>query len=421
VHKTGALARAVTLAALGVCLLVLAAAAGASGTARVAVTITPRDVLIDQPVSITVSGLRPRSTVTLTATTRSQPGNLWKATGTFRADANGRVIVSRSPSLAGTYRGRDGMGLFWSMHWGSNVDIAMGPSPVSTVRIVASSGGRRLATGSFTRRTQTADVKVRATTLAADGFVGCYISMPAQSTRPSPAILLLGGSGGGLPCDSRPSLLASRGYPTLALAYFGVPGLPDELKNIPLEYFRSALRWLRQQPGVDPSKVVVLGISRGGECALLLGTVYPELVHGVVSYVGSSLVWGTQYTVSGPYDPPEASWTLAGKPVPFATGSGVDPEAVIPVEKIAGPIFLVGAVLDNVWPSANFANEIVARLRQHQRTDYASLVYYNAGHAVGAAVPNVAVGAWGGGTLAGDAQARVDSWPKLLAFLDRLR
>jgi dienelactone hydrolase len=295
------------------------------------------------------------------------------------------------------------------------------PAAAATVRLVVSSGGRTLATASFTWRARAPGVTVRNTTLAGEGFVGRFFSPPDGAARPAPAGLRLGGSEGGIQWDVEASLLASHGYPMLALAYFGVPGLPADLKNIPLEYFQSALRWLGQQPGVDPSKLVVLGGSRGAECALLLGTVYPELVHGVVSYVGSSLVWGTRYTVSGPYDPQEASWTLAGKPVPFATGSGVDPEAVIPVEKIAGPIFLVGAVMDDLWPSGIFANEIVARLRQHQRTDYTSLVYYNAGHAVGAAIPNVPVGAWGGGTLAGDARARADSWPKLLAFLERMK
>jgi dienelactone hydrolase len=421
VHKRGAVARAITLAVLGASSLVLASAVGASEAARVVLTVTPRDVLIDEPVSITVSGLRPRSTVTLTATSTSALGNLWKATGAYRADANGKVVVARSPSLAGSYRGRDRMGIFWSMRWGSHVDVAMLPSPVSTVRISASSAGRTQVTASLTRRTQTSDLTVRMTTLAAEGFVGCYYSTPARAAQSSPAILFLGGSNGGAPCDLRPALLASRGYPTLALAYFGMPGLPGELKNIPLEYFQSALRWLAQQPGVDPDKLVVLGISRGGECALLLGTVYPELIHGVVSYVGSSLVWGTRYTVSGPYDPQEASWTLAGKPVPFATGSGVDPEAVIPVEKIAGPIFLVGAVMDSLWPSGIFANEIVARLRLHQRTDYTSLVYFEAGHAVGYMVPNIPVIVDLGGTRAADARARVASWPKLLAFLERLR
>jgi dienelactone hydrolase len=164
----------------------------------------------------------------------------------------------------------------------------------------------------------------------------------------------------------------------------------------------------------------VLGISRGGECALLLGTVYPELIHGVVSYVGSSLVWGTRYTVHGPHDQQEPSWTLGGKPVPFATGFE-DARSVIQVEKIAGPLFVVGAIEDSLWPSALFANNIVSRLKQHRRTDYTALVYAKAGHAVGYIIPNIPVIVDLGGTRAADARGRGDSWPKLLAFLARLR
>jgi dienelactone hydrolase len=223
--------------------------------------------------------------------------------------------------------------------------------------------------------------------------------------------MLIGGSNGGSQCGFRASLLASRGYPTLALAYFGLPGLPSELRHIPLEYFQTALRWLGQQPGVDPARLVVFGISRGGEGALLLGSVYPDLVHSVVSYVGGSVA-GVSYP-SGD----SAAWTLAGKPVPFT-----DPDNVIPVEKIAGPIFLVSGVDDLIWPSAIYAAEIVTRLRAHQRADYTSLVYQQAGHLVGAAVPYVPlVDPALGGTAAADARARADSWPKLLVFLERLR
>lgn len=91
------------LAALGACVLALAATVGASAAPRVVLTVTPRDVLVDQPAAITVSGLQPRSTVTLTATTRSAPEqghNVWKSTATFRADTSGHVVVARSRSLA---------------------------------------------------------------------------------------------------------------------------------------------------------------------------------------------------------------------------------------------------------------------------------------------------------------------------------
>ena len=51
-----------------------------------------------------------------------------------------------------------------------------------------------------------------------------------------------------------PSLFASHGIATLSLGYFGEPGLPTQLKNIPLEYFETVLQWLSTQPGVDPQR-----------------------------------------------------------------------------------------------------------------------------------------------------------------------
>jgi dienelactone hydrolase len=172
------------------------------------------------------------------------------------------------------------------------------------------------------------------------------------------------------------------------------------------------------------------GISPRGECALLLGTIYRELIHAVVSYVGSSVVGPSPGTI----DP---AWTLAGKPVPYVTGPDLgdpepshNPEAIIRVETIAGPIFLVSGLLDGLWPSYGYARAIVRRLRAHGRSDYTSLAYTRASHAVGTAVPNFPIAeaftVQGrvldlGGTPEGDARARADSWPRLLAFLSHLR
>jgi dienelactone hydrolase len=52
--------------------------------------------------------------------------------------------------------------------------------------------------------------------------------------RVLPAVIVLGGSEGGTMRD-RAALLASHGYAALALAYFGAPGLPQELDRIPVE------------------------------------------------------------------------------------------------------------------------------------------------------------------------------------------
>src|SRR5207247_1491948 len=132
-------------------------------------------------------------------------------------------------------------------------------------------------------------VTVTMETLARDHFIGAYC---AGSARRGPAVLKLGGSDGGLPSTVGWRLLASHGYHTLALAYFRVRGLPRALSHIPLEYFARALRWLAHRPGVDPTKVVVMGASRGGEAALILGAIYPKLVHGVIGYAPSSNVVG---------------------------------------------------------------------------------------------------------------------------------
>jgi hypothetical protein len=69
-----------------------------------------------------------------------------------------------------------------------------------------------------------------------------------------PPVLVFGGSGGGLMTSA--ALLAARGYPSLALAYFKAPGLPQTLHNIPLEYFAKAeypARWSTRRPGPTPA------------------------------------------------------------------------------------------------------------------------------------------------------------------------
>jgi hypothetical protein len=55
---------------------------------------------------------------------------------------------------------------------------------------------------------------------------------------PHPAVIALGGVGGGLREGSAESL-APESFAALTLAYFGVEGLPRELVEIPLEYFES--------------------------------------------------------------------------------------------------------------------------------------------------------------------------------------
>jgi dienelactone hydrolase len=175
---------------------------------------------------------------------------------------------------------------------------------------------------------------------------------PGDPARTSPAVVVFGGSNGGLRVAPFARAFASYGYPALALAYFKAPGLPSELRDIPLEYFERAIRFAKSQPGVD--RVVVVGSSRGGEAALLLGATYPNLVNGVIGIVPA-------YQVNG-------GWTLRGREIPYDTP--------IRVERIRGPILTASGGRDMVWSSSVYTDQIELRLEDanfrypHKRLDY---------------------------------------------------
>jgi hypothetical protein len=83
------------------------------------------------------------------------------------------------------------------------------------------------------------------------------------------------------------------------------------------------------------------------------------------------------------------SWTLHGKPLPIALAfdakAGFDAPAVIPVERIRGPILLAAGTNDQTWDSVGYERAIVRRLRRHHfRHDVVALRLEGAGHALSA-------------------------------------
>jgi dienelactone hydrolase len=228
----------------------------------------------------------------------------------------------------------------------------------------------------------------------------------ANFHRPSgsgkyPAIIVIGGSGGGLgSANAVGVLLAELGYATLALAYFGMETLPERLEEIPLEYFKQAIDFTRSHSSVATSKIGMLGTSKGGEGALLVGATYRD-VGPIVAYSPSNVVF---QAVQETWSDPKSSWTLGGKAVPFVPFQmdmelverhgfylGLylsciqDREAVeraeIPVERINGPILLISGTDDAIWPSHMMCERVVERLTQWQFAfPYRHLTYKGAGH-----------------------------------------
>ena len=71
------------------------AAAGSGATARIVLDVSPGNALVDQPVAITLSGLRSDSTVTLIATTRDAQGHRWKSTASVPGGPDGHRLARR--------------------------------------------------------------------------------------------------------------------------------------------------------------------------------------------------------------------------------------------------------------------------------------------------------------------------------------
>ena len=425
-----------------------------------AITVSPAVALIDEPISIVVSGLPPRRVVTIRATLDLSSGLSFASHATFIANRSGTIDLSQSVPLDGTYSIADATGLVWSLAVTGYSQrrpstaryVESDLKPYDIVFSVHDEDDVVIARATATRHPTGEGVQRRE--IRENGLVGTLFS-PAGAI-PRPAIIVVPGSTGGIP-EHLAALYAAHGYAALALGYFaaGEPGLlPDELVEIPLEYFDSAGRWLQAQKGIDPHVLIIDGTSRGGELALLLGAHFPRFT-AVIAWVPSSHVY------HGFGRTPErrnlSGWTLGGKPLAFVPparrekgprdtdlrdGTPVshiellrwvtaDPdfeEAAIPVERIAGPILLVSGRDDVMWPSATYADWVVERLEAHGLSQkVVHLSYENAGHTLGPPLaPTTELASYEGRSTApylyggmpqGIAKARADLWPHVLQFI----
>lgn len=416
------------------------------------------DAGIDVPLRIVLAGFAADRLVTVTATWPFLNGTTWQSCARFVTDASGRVDISTSAPESGSYSEVSAMGLFWSMtqHCGEPAPVAadsiLQPRRI-TLQACAPDGARAetVITRWLARPGVTRHVVREA------GIVGTLFLPPGG--KPREAVLVLPGSGGGVP-ESTAAVLASRGYAALALAYYRMPGLPQALVEIPLEYFERAIAWMRAQDWLGDGFLAALGASRGGELALLLAATFSG-IDAVIAYAPSGVL-DSGFDPAEPDDaPPRAAWTHRGVPLPYMQqdnrcgdvvalawqGEDIvvtplyeswlrDPDAVeratIAVERIAGPVLLISGKDDRMWPAYRLAEIARARLVKHRHPHaVVHLAYADVGHSVcvvpylpmttSTAIRHAANGRRYvlGGTVRCNAQASADAWAQVLAFLEQ--
>jgi pimeloyl-ACP methyl ester carboxylesterase len=319
-----------------------------------------------------------------------------------------------------------------------------------------------IASTSLKRLAMAANVKVEKVT--ADGLVAELFMPEGATTTNKIPIVAFGGSEGGIGGGEMFAMrMASWGHPALAIAYFGTTGVPSELSEIPLEYFGKAFAYLDTRPETRKGKAIVIGGSRGGELALLLGATFPNVVAGVIAETPSSFRWAGLGTNIGDAKP---AWTFEGKPLAFVPDSAgsqlkidtvktpkgttayvlrpmferamtdAKPEALeaarIRVEEISGPILMLAGSDDQMWPACDFVERAMTQLTTSGHVAKHAdegVCFPGAGHDVGSVGLPTSNSMWAdlgdaayalGGTAESNAHAGRASEAKIRAFLDRV-
>jgi dienelactone hydrolase len=418
------------------------------------------DALLDETVAIEVSDVNPGSRVHVRL--RNDSLNA-ESSADFIANDRGVVDVAAQPAIAGDYEGIEPAGLFWSARFDAGSDVVSMIDTLSMLQPLAytatvSVDGQETTSTTFHRRLLAANV-VR--TAVHDGRIRGALFAVKGATN-APGVVVLGGSDGGNLYEFVAALLAAHGIAALALAYFAYDDLPKDLIGLPVEYFAEAVQWLGKRPDVGDARVGVLGFSRGGEAALIVGASFPD-VAAVVALVASGMsgggLAGADFSAMG-----KSAWTLGGQPLPllpppwdpvsmneaqdamssgkpFAARAGIlraitsagprVDEVAIRVERTRGAILMMSGEDDQLWGSAELTAVADERLKtaafaypfEHRR-------YPGAGH-FGCLPPNLPTTSTSarhglvpmaleyGGNARNNAAASADLWPCIVTFLHR--
>ena len=86
---------------------------GRQAAAMPSITVDPPSSLMDEPVSVAVSGLAPSSRISIRSTLKER-GKRFEASAHFVADQRGRVNLREQGSVGGSYVGKINPLKFWT-------------------------------------------------------------------------------------------------------------------------------------------------------------------------------------------------------------------------------------------------------------------------------------------------------------------
>lgn len=405
---------------------------------------------IDRPVSFQAAGLPPGQEIVIRLQRRSVTPtkiNHFVSWATFRANEKGMVDVDKDKPLHGSYSDIDGMGLIRSLeidHSEPNDQEPYSKLAPQILEVILELEGSVIDRKQIERYWKSPDVVQ--TAVRDNGLVATFFS--SKNDDPRPGIIVVGGSEGGI-YEFPAALLASHGFNVLALGYWGTEQLPKRLADIPMEYVEQAVKWMMDKEQITKGWLGIHGTSKGGEFALLAGSLFKE-IKAVVSLHGSPVVFSGIVPWSEDEFLP-SSWTFEGRPIPYARPDnsaeiamecremmkngdnpfpkwydylGSDPaiseQAVIPIEQTQGSILLISGAADGMWNSTALNESAVKRLHQKNFPySFEHISYRGAGHETGIPYIYVTANKFTGGTKQDTAKASIASWNRTISFFKK--
>lgn len=357
--------------------------------------------LADESFNIVINDLKPRETYRvemflsdyycINAPMRLAHDVLWKSTATFVSDKNGIIDTSQTPSCSGSYEGISTMGLFFNAKPLTNKRKKL-PNSLSKiplldhffVEIKIMQGNTVIAERTFTRHYMSSQISYQ--DIYGKHFQGrLFYDKKAIKT---PALIIVSGSEGRIEkAQNIAQLLSFRGYICLAVAYFGLEGLPKHLKCIPLECLVEAKSYLRQHPQVDSERIGIYGRSKGAELVLAEESIFNDVQCLVLNSPSDVVYEG----IKGKWNSHTSSWTHLQKELPyqkfrlrdylfskfFSITFPKEGYAKIDVSSIHSPILLLGSAVDEIWDASSAIDDIVSHYKGHQIT---FKKYHETGH-----------------------------------------
>ncbi|NP_001084617.1 acyl-CoA thioesterase 2 S homeolog [Xenopus laevis] len=405
----------------------------------VSMKVSPGHCLIDEPLRVSVSGLSPGQAVTLQAEMTDEGGEAFTSLSRYHAGSSGELDLSKCPALeGGSFTGVEPEGPLWALQPKNPLRRFLRKDVETPIQLKLSLYQDHEPLG-----------QLLATSTQERGFIGAGVSrIPVREGKvrgslflppgegPFPGVIEIQGTGGGL-LEYKASLLAAKGFATLALAYYGYEDLPKQMKHFHLEYFEEAVNFMLKHPKVKGPGIGLLGHSKGGDLVLsmtafLKGIPAAAVVNGSLANVGADLHYRDITLPAIGFDINKIKFPQPG----VADISNVlnnpleEPNraSLIPLGRADSKFLFIVGQEDKNWKSDFFAKIACDLLTEQGKEKPEVVCYPGAGHYIEPpyfplckASMHRLVGfpvIWGG-EMKAHAMAQVDSWHRIQAFLHK--